>query len=296
MSAGPDSLVDREGFFRRLNERESKKNENVAMVSMNSPFNTFLKTFLVAISTAVEKITFVESQLLRNRSRGLEFEDFERDETFGVAFNQLGVFRDSYHELYFFVGRSSWDQIKWLVNFAGDETVLLNLKKEFQEFQREDLFLFNSEAIFPLSKSNFFSATQKFKTFFQVMKDHNPYTFKSNSAFRDPRLKIYYPEADETVLPPLIGYTSRDYDEDLKELLRDPIMAQDVDPELASEIVEGFKREKRIRFPDEDIKEAMERAQKRQRTEEEMEAALLLLRNGGDMEAAAQMLAKIRFD
>jgi hypothetical protein len=296
MSAGPDSLVDREGFFRRLNERESKKNENVAMVSMNSPFNTFLKTFLVAISTAVEKITFVESQLLRNRSRGLEFEDFERDETFGVAFNQLGVFRDSYHELYFFVGRSSRDQIKWLVNFAGDETVLLNLKKEFQEFQREDLFLFNSEAIFPLSKSNFFFATRKFKTFFQVMKDHNPYTFKSNSAFRDPRLKIYYPEADETVLPPLIGYTSRDYDEDLKQVLGDSIMGQDVDTELASEIVEKFKREKRIRFPDEDIEEAMERALKRQRTEEEMEAALLFLRNGGDMEAAAQMLARIRFD
>jgi ABC-type enterochelin transport system substrate-binding protein len=72
-------------------------------------------------------------------------------------------------------------------------------------------------------------------------------------------------------------------------------MGQDVDPERATEIVEEFKREKRTRFQDQDIRDAMERAQKRQRTEEE-EAALLLLRNGGDMEAAAQMLSKIRFD
>lgn len=303
MSAGPDSLVDREGVFRRLNERESKKNENVAMVPMERyDFTEFLKRFLFAISTNVENITLVLRKFNPLWFDTPTFEhrkiDFEQAVHFGVNFSRPFEELGNDYVFNFFVGVKKFESVFWRLRVKKDdmdETVSRNVTKEFSGHQKDWPGSYFYDARFFLSKSNFLSAIEKFKTFFQVMKDHDPRPQRYSSSYEDARLKIYYVEADETVLPPLIGYTRRDYDEGLKELLRDPIMGQDVDTERATEIVEEFKREKRTRFQDQDIRDAMERAQKRQRTEEE-EAALLLLRNGGDMEAAAQMLAKIRFD
>jgi hypothetical protein len=103
------------------------------------------------------------------------------------------------------------------------------------------------------------------------------------------QLKIYYPKVDETVLPPLEGYTRReqDYREDLEDLISDSALG--IDRKRRREIIDGFMEETGIKFPSGSIEPFL----KRQRPDEA--AALLLRRNGGDVEAAAQMLAKLRF-
>jgi hypothetical protein len=216
MSAGPDSFAAREGFFRRFNQRESKKNENVAVIPMQSiRFNKFIRTVRFAISTTVEKITLVLSWKVRKVDR-LELEpkrkDYEGETKFSVAFHVSPDTADSSYKYYwivFTVGEEHYGRVVWARGFGMydlDKTVFLNLKKEFENWQVKDYRYFYCMAAFPFSKQNFLSAMRQFSAFFQLMKDKNPAhdplskTLSRNAS--NPRLKIYYPEADETVLPP----------------------------------------------------------------------------------------------
>jgi hypothetical protein len=169
-------------------------------------------------------------------------------------------------------------------------------------FNRYDTLNYDSYAVatLPLTRRHLLWAMQHFKGFFEkllggegVLNAHRGAKIVLGRSSKKAELKIYYPKVDETVLPAPIGYTRRNYEEGLELAFEDPLLGYGVDPGQVPTVIERHISKKRPYFPEEDIEEALERARKRQRPDEA--AALLLKRNGGNVEAAAQMLAKLRF-
>jgi hypothetical protein len=308
---------ERRWFFKTLLEKESqpKIDERVAIITLNDlTAKGFIDKFLAATITPIEKTNLVTQGInTRELQEGPAYCSLVYLQTYKAM-----PYGEAMREQFRFEIRSSDSQKKyskysdedsswagfadiWQDNSVRGGSSLHGkaraLHEEFETFGETDTQLGSggewvSVTTFPLTRRNLSQAMQHFKRFFEnLLKDDAK--MRLGKGQRKAQLKIYYPEVDETELPTLIGNTRRNYERGLESAFEDPLLGYGVDPGQVPAIIERRIRKRRLYFPDEDIEEALERARKRQRPDEA--AALLLRRNGGDVEAAAQMLAKLRF-
>jgi hypothetical protein len=320
---------DRRAVFDRFNERESQtnKDENVSIIALNNlTIKGFLDKFLAATVIPSEKINIVNhiKDTARIEEGPAYFSLAHTSSLFGPSKGWDGRAEtlDLEQNFHFYIGSIDlrtkgfqevevYDHGWWAAAvMTGDKYGVNKVVRQARQVQKEfeafpgtnfnpyDTLDYDSYAVatFPLTREKLLWAMQHFQGFFEkllggegVLKRHRGAKIGLGRSSKKAELKIYYPKVDETVLPPLEGYTRReqDYQEDLEDLLSDPSLG--IDRKRRREVVDDFMEETGIAFPLESIEPFL----KRQRPDEA--AAFLLRRNGGDVEAAAQMLAKLRF-
>jgi hypothetical protein len=314
--------------FDGFNERVSQtnKDEDVSIIALNNlTFQGFLDKFLAATVIPSEKINIVDYSKdtarieegrayfslghtsLLGPSKGWDgrLETLNLEQNFHFYIGSIDLRTKGFQEV------EVYDHGWWAAAvMTGDKYGANKVFRQSTLVQREFVYFpgtnFSSydnlnydsyaRVTLPLTRQNLLRAMQHFKGFFEkllggegVIKRHLGAKMSLGRSSKKAELKIYYPKVDDAVLPPLEGYTRRqqDFQEDLEDLLDDPALG--VDRKRRRKAIDDFMEETGIAFPLESIEPFL----KRQRSDET--AALLLRRNGGDVEAAAQMLAKLRF-
>jgi hypothetical protein len=202
----------------------------------------------------------------------------------------LAIYQPRRYTVYFsIIGPGGYlKTLTWQYDYSWKEmsrTMLLLLKTEFEPYKgisRDGSF--NANLQLKLTKNNLLSALNEFKYFFMFMKNKDPNPAQSSLNWKSPVLKISYYE-DVEIDPYLFQLMRRKQD-----------VLEDLESGFKDFIPDETERKRKIDEAMEQLdwkisKESIDPFLKRQRRA----AAKLLQHHNGDVEAAAQMLAKIHF-
>lgn len=326
-SSLPTTAVNHMRKYDPLKKREQKQQRAIENafrlpIKQDTGFAEFVNKLEGALQTAVTGISLEiqETEFHWNRRRGDEV-SFFKDET-NLEFS-IGVFdvkrgyktEDMAYSIWFTIEPAlppydvsrvptlTWEYFE--TDFNRIQPFIPQLQKEFQPITNDEVIpkglQFRIRHSEKLTKNNFLSALEKFPTFFMYLKDINPnprelkkFVYPSTMLEVYPVIKIHYPEKHK-LLPHLKQMQRRQRDVYENLLDRDPL---DVDPDKDAtdadrkrEMDEFVKERKRRYGIGGELSESIQPFLKHQRTA----AARLLQRHQGDVEAAAHMLAKMKF-